>query len=216
MFIEDEELRILYRDASRDHLDKLEAGVLHLEKHPDDAEQLKELLREAHSFKGDSRMLGVQDAETLMHQVEDLLIAIEKGECAVTAELCDLIYQGLDALKKIAHEAVTGEPSRVNLFQIMTQLMGVDDDPKSLPEVPAIFEQVNQSSVDFDEAEDHSLSDLETLASDQPYVPAGLDLSMLDPELAAELSGIASPVANGQDFATINGHVDAHDHTSVV
>lgn len=216
MFIEDEELRILYRDASRDHLDKLEAGVLHLEKHPDDAEQLKELLREAHSFKGDSRMLGVQDAETLMHQVEDLLIAIEKGECAVTAELCDLIYQGLDALKKIAHEAVTGEPSRVNLFQIMTQLMGVDDDPKSLPEVPAIFEQVNQSSVVFDEAEDHSLSDLETLASDQPYVPAGLDLSMLDPELAAELSGIASPVANGQDFATINGHVDAHDHTSVV
>lgn len=218
MFIEDEELRILYRDASRDHLDKLEAGVLHLEKHPDDAEQLKELLREAHSFKGDSRMLGVQDAETLMHQVEDLLIAIEKGECAVTAELCDLIYQGLDALKKIAHEAVTGEPSGVNLFQVMTQLMGVDDDPKSLPEASAIFEQVSQSSIGFDEAEDLSLSDREALASDQPYVPAGLDLSMLDPELAAELSGIASPVANGQSFATINGHMDAydHDHASVV
>lgn len=216
MFIEDEELRILYRDASRDHLDKLEAGVLHLEKHPDDAEQLKELLREAHSFKGDSRMLGVQDAETLMHQVEDLLIAIEKGECAVTAELCDLIYQGLDALKKIVHEAVTGEPSRVNLFQIMTQLMGDDDGPKSLPEASTIFEQVSQSSVDFDEAEDLSLSDHEVLASDQPYVPAGLDLSMLDPELAAELSGKAAPVANGQSFATINGHVDAHDHASVV
>lgn len=65
MFIEDEELRGLYRAASAEHLNTLEAGLIHLEKHPEDQEQLQALLRATHSLKGDSRMLGVTDAETL-------------------------------------------------------------------------------------------------------------------------------------------------------
>ncbi|MEM9482392.1 MAG: hybrid sensor histidine kinase/response regulator [Cyanobacteria bacterium P01_F01_bin.116] len=123
MFIEDEELRTLYRDASKDHLDKLEAGFLHLEKNPDDLENLKGLLRATHSLKGDSRMLGVQDAETLTHQLEDLLSSVEKGARAITPALCDCLYQGLDAVRKIAHEAITGEASNVSVFHVMAQLI---------------------------------------------------------------------------------------------
>ncbi|PZD70534.1 Chemotaxis protein CheA [Acaryochloris thomasi RCC1774] len=196
MFIEDEELRALYRDASREHLDKLENGVLHLEKHPDDASQLQELLREAHSLKGDSRMLGVQDAETLMHQIEELLIAVEKGEQTVSAEFFDRIYKGLDALKKVAHEAVTNEPSGVNTLHVLAQLMGVDDVPESFVDEPAISENTGADIFDFDEEQDLILSEPDESASEQPFVAAGLDLSMLDPELAAELSGIAPKNSN--------------------
>jgi two-component system, chemotaxis family, sensor kinase CheA len=211
MFIEDEELRILYRDASQDHLEKLEAGMLHLEKHPDDAEQLKALLREAHSLKGDSRMLGVQDAETLMHQIEELLIAFENGEQTVTAEFCDRIYQGLDALKKIAHEAVTGEPSDVNLFFTLSQLMGADALPDAPSEGAALFEDAENAFTGIDETADLALSDLDPFASGQPFIPAGLDLSLLDPELAAELSGGTPAATNGNVPAapTTNGHAVA-------
>ncbi|MDJ0707149.1 MAG: Hpt domain-containing protein, partial [Leptolyngbyaceae cyanobacterium MO_188.B28] len=127
MFIEDAELRSLYRDASKDHLAKLEAGLLYLEKHPDDSAKLKELLRATHSLKGDSRMLGVQDAETLTHQMEDLLSTVEQGQRAFTPTLCDCLYQGLDAVRKIAHEAVTGDPSDVSVFHVLAQLMSADD-----------------------------------------------------------------------------------------
>ncbi|MEM9265459.1 MAG: hybrid sensor histidine kinase/response regulator [Cyanobacteria bacterium P01_F01_bin.13] len=128
MYIEDEELRTLYRDASQDHLDKLEAGFLHLEKHPDDATKLKELLRTTHSLKGDSRMLGVQNAETLTHQLEDLLSSVEQGERILTPSFWDCLYQGLDALRKIAHEAVTGEPSNISVFHVLAQLMNAGDE----------------------------------------------------------------------------------------
>ncbi len=123
MFIEDEELRTLYRDASKDHLDKLEAGLLYLEKHPDDPAKLKDLLRATHSLKGDSRMLGVKDAETLTHQLETLLSSVEQGERQITPSFCDCLYQGLDAVRKIAHEAVTGEPSNISIFHVMAQLV---------------------------------------------------------------------------------------------
>ncbi|MBE9066001.1 hybrid sensor histidine kinase/response regulator [Leptolyngbya cf. ectocarpi LEGE 11479] len=134
MYIEDEELRTLYRDASTDHLDKLEAGFLHLEKHPDDLPQLKKLLRATHSLKGDSRMLGVQDAETLTHQLEDLLSSVEQGERRLTPALCDCLYQGLDAVRKIAHEAITGEAANVSVFHVLAQLMNAGEKSVERPE----------------------------------------------------------------------------------
>ena len=80
MFIEDEELRELYKVASTDHLAKLEQGLLSLEQQPDDSSILTELLRETHSLKGDSRMLGVAEAEMLVHQMEELLIELQNQE----------------------------------------------------------------------------------------------------------------------------------------
>ncbi|MEC4804691.1 MAG: Hpt domain-containing protein, partial [Jaaginema sp. PMC 1080.18] len=122
--IDDEELRQLYKTASAEHLQKLEAGILHLEQNPDDKSPLSELLREAHSLKGDSRMLGVGDVETLTHQIEHLLGAINRDEMAMTAALSDRLYQGLDAIAHLVHEAVTGEVSNVQTFAILAQLMG--------------------------------------------------------------------------------------------
>lgn len=133
MYIEDEELRTLYRDASKDHLDTLEAGFLYLEKHPEDTQKLKELLRATHSLKGDSRMLGVQDAETLTHQLEDLLTSVEQGQREITSTFCDCLYQGVDAIRQIAHEAVTGQTSDVSVFHVLAQLMSAGDSSSAEP-----------------------------------------------------------------------------------
>ncbi|MBX2865950.1 MAG: hybrid sensor histidine kinase/response regulator [Leptolyngbyaceae cyanobacterium MAG.088] len=155
-YIEDEELRTLYRDASKDHLDKLETGFLHLEQHPDDLTKLKELMRATHSLKGDSRMLGVQDAETLTHQLEDLLSGVENGERQITPAFCDCLYQGLDAVRKIAHEAITGEPSNVSVFHVMAQLMNAGDTLEPNPDSA----QPNESEELIEEINTPELSSL--------------------------------------------------------
>jgi two-component system, chemotaxis family, sensor kinase CheA len=145
MFIDDEELRILYKAASAEHIEAIELGLLHLEKVPDDRETLKSLLREAHSLKGDSRMLGVTDVETLIHQMEEVLSAVEQGQQSLTTELCDRLYKGVDALRKIAREATTGEPSGVNVFLTMAMLMGANE---SL--TPAPISQLNDEELAID------------------------------------------------------------------
>jgi two-component system, chemotaxis family, sensor kinase CheA len=123
MFIDDEELRSLYEAASAEHLASIETGLLQLERQPTDRSPLKALLRDAHSLKGDSRMLGVNDAETVVHQMEEVLMSIEQGQLNVTPSICDSLYQGLDAVRKIAHEAVTGEPANLKLFQIVATMV---------------------------------------------------------------------------------------------
>ncbi|NEP41782.1 MAG: hybrid sensor histidine kinase/response regulator, partial [Okeania sp. SIO2H7] len=122
--IEDAELREVFKIASEEHLQKLDEGFLHLEKHPDDSAKLEELLREAHSLKGDAGMLGAKDVSTLAHQVEHLLNALQRGEEEMSQDLSDRLFQGLDALNKLVREAVTGEPSGINTFYILANLMG--------------------------------------------------------------------------------------------
>lgn len=142
MMIEDEELRNLYKQASADHIQKIESGLLHLEKNPLDQAELEQLLRETHSLKGDSRMLGVKDAETLTHQMEDILGAVKRGERVLTPQSFECLYQGLDAVRKIAREAVTGQSAGISVFYVLAQLMGAD----SGDALPEIKEKVAESN----------------------------------------------------------------------
>lgn len=187
MYIEDEELRTLYRNASKDHLDKLETGFLHLEKHPDDSAKLKQLLRATHSLKGDSRMLGVHDAETLTHQLEDLLSSVEQGERSITPTFCDCLYQGLDAVRKIAHEAVTGEPANVSVFHVLAQLMNAGDAPAANVE-PSVEPPVELTAEPPNESQ--PLRETETFDIDVHDSPDNNNSVILLPPPARELATV--------------------------
>ncbi len=145
MMIEDEELRTLYKEASADHIQKIEAGLLHLEKNPLDQAQLEQLLRETHSLKGDSRMLGVKDVETLTHQMEDILGGVKRGERVFTPGIFECLYQGLDAVRKIATEAVTGQSAGISVFHVLAQLMGADSS-EALPDAKETVQQSNSAA----------------------------------------------------------------------
>ncbi len=131
MMIEDEELRSLYQIASSEHLANLEAGLLFLEKNPQDKTKLQEMLRSAHSLKGDSRMLGVKDAETLTHNFEDVLGKVQKGEATLTPSILEALFKVLDGIKRIANEAVTGKPAEVSVFHLVAEMMTAMEDQGS-------------------------------------------------------------------------------------
>ena len=205
MFIEDEELRTLYRNTSKDHLDTLEMGFLHLEKHPDDPAKLKELLRATHSLKGDSRMLGVHDAETLIHQLENLLSNLESGERTLTPTFCDCLYQGLDAVRKVAHEAVTGEASNISVFHVLAQLMNAGDAPSppssSLSEADAVLDDsVSLTAPVLTLApinEATAVTDVQEL--EEPEKLEELPREVVTPEAEALEIGTSQPADTGSD-----------------
>jgi two-component system chemotaxis sensor kinase CheA len=153
MMIEDDELRDLFNTASEEHLQKLDDGLLHLEKYPDDEARLEELLRETHSLKGDARMLGVRDVETLTHQLEHILEGVKRGETQLVSAICDRLYQGLDAIRKLVCEAVTGEPAGINTFLVLAHMMGAEFN------TPA--NQNNQNNPDQEEVQPEFQSEFE-------------------------------------------------------
>ncbi|WP_027254769.1 hybrid sensor histidine kinase/response regulator [Planktothrix agardhii] len=122
--IEDDELREVFKTSSEEHLQNLDEGLLYLEKNPNDAAKIEELLREAHSLKGDAGMLGVKDVATLSHQIEHLLGGLKRQETTLTADLVDRISYGIDAIRQLVYAAVTGEPCEINAFHSLAYLMG--------------------------------------------------------------------------------------------
>ena len=88
-------------------------------------------MREAHTLKGDSRMLGLNDIEMLVHQLEDCVEEIKAGKGEITPELCDRLYQGIDAVNQLSHQAITGDTVEVNTFEVLALLMGASDAPES-------------------------------------------------------------------------------------
>ncbi|NJN23178.1 MAG: chemotaxis protein CheA, partial [Acaryochloridaceae cyanobacterium RL_2_7] len=163
MFIEDEELRSLYQASSTEHLEAIESCLIQLEKKPDDDETLHSVLRSMHSLKGDSRMLGVEDAEKVVHQMEDLLIEVQDGKTTITPGLCDRLYKGLDATRKMASEAVGGEPANLNLFFVLAGLMADADEPSDTISLESGL--ANRTIEDRPKAElsDNPLADLQSL-----------------------------------------------------
>jgi len=176
MKIEDEELRNLYKEASVDHIQKIEAGLLHLEKNPQDGAKLEQLLRETHSLKGDSRMLGVKDVETLTHQMEDILGAVKRGERVLTPPVMNCLYQGLDAIRKIATEAVTGQSAGVSVFHVLAQLMGANSDD-ALPEIQETVAQSN-GAASAQVIVEQSLVNNERVQAREPILPAAEGLGL--------------------------------------
>jgi len=141
MRIEDDELREVFQIASEEHIQNLDAGLLHLEKHPDDMETLKALMRDTHSLKGDANMLGLKHLGTLAHQMEHLFGKVIRGEHPFTPELADHLGHGLEAVRKLVHEALTGEAAAVNTFYVLAELMGATPDAAS-PTEPTPIEPI--------------------------------------------------------------------------
>lgn len=166
MFIDDEELRVIFKSASEEHLQKLEDGFLHLEKNPNDQEILEELMREAHSLKGDAGMLGLKDISTLAHQLEHILGTIKRSEAELSSDVSDRLYQGLDAIKQLVTEAVLGTPPQIDVFHVLAYMMG-GNHPASSPNQTTAQEPLEEieETESIEASEDDSLLG-ETISED--------------------------------------------------
>ena len=160
MYIDDEELRELYKTSSSEHISKLESELMILEKNPDDSSAIEEFLREAHTLKGDSRMLGLDDIEKLVHQLESCVEDIKAGKGELTAELCDRLYRGIDAIDRLSHTAITGEAVEVNSAAILASLMNDGDNVVDLfDDDDSFLNDSTSESFLFDDDDDSDLFD---------------------------------------------------------
>lgn len=92
--------------ASVERIEKLNNGLLSLERSPDDAETIEEVMREIHTLKGESKMLDLPWVNAVAHYTEDLLVAAKGSGFQVEPDDLDNIYAGFDLLSDL----VAGAP----------------------------------------------------------------------------------------------------------
>jgi two-component system chemotaxis sensor kinase CheA len=99
----DDLLATFAADAA-DDIAALEAGLLALEESPDDAETRHELLRHAHTLKGNASIVGLQALTAFAHAYEERLEHLEDADSALIA----LLLRGVDVFRRlIEHDELT-------------------------------------------------------------------------------------------------------------
>ncbi|MFB6146717.1 MAG: ATP-binding protein [Halobacteriaceae archaeon] len=113
---------------SEERITKLNNALLQLEDDPDDDEAMAVIFRTAHTLKGNFGAMGFQDGSDLAHSIEDLLDAIRDGDCAVTPEVMDLIFDGVDQLERILGEIEERGEADVDTSETTAAIRAVMDD----------------------------------------------------------------------------------------
>jgi len=85
----------LFKVELENHTRVLEKGLVEAEADRT-PERIEPLMRAAHSIKGAARIVGLTQAVSLAHAMEDLLSAAQKGQLALTGGQVDLLLKGND------------------------------------------------------------------------------------------------------------------------
>jgi two-component system chemotaxis sensor kinase CheA len=96
-----------YKAETREHIEKLNLGLLKLEKTPQKKDLLEEMMREAHTIKGSSTMMGYKRIADIAHKMEDGLEKGMKGEVILEKAHFDILFKCLDAIPHLLEDKVT-------------------------------------------------------------------------------------------------------------
>ncbi len=86
-----------FRELVVERLEKIGKNVMKLEGAPD-PEAAKAALRELHGLKGEARMMGFADINTLVHEMEELVRAAERAGYALQPQSTDALLVASDAV----------------------------------------------------------------------------------------------------------------------
>lgn len=105
-----------------DHLAQLNSGLLKLEKNPDDLDTLNLIFRSAHTIKGSSRILSLEDISKVAHKLEDALDALRSKKISYSKELFNLLFKATDTLGDIVKLIESGQPVDVDSSKLCEDL----------------------------------------------------------------------------------------------
>jgi two-component system chemotaxis sensor kinase CheA len=97
-------------------------AILRLEQDPTNKTIIEEIFRAAHTLKGGSGMFGFKGIERVMHRMENLFDLIRKDKLVPTPETIDVVFQGVDLLRRLLQAVKDGGPCGVETVPVVRAL----------------------------------------------------------------------------------------------
>lgn len=160
-----------FQEEAQDLLQRLNEGVITLEAEPKNAELIDEMLRNAHTLKGSSRMVGLIEISDIAHRLEDIMVKLRDGEMSYTPELTDHFFEALDMIVFLAEGAGKGVESEVDLESLQKRLSAVaqgTEAPDAADDGEAAGDVTTEDSEDGDATVAVEQDDPSEAADDKP------------------------------------------------
>lgn len=106
--INNEELLKDFFSEAEQQVDTLESNVLVIENDPSNHEAIDEIFRAAHTLKGGSATVEMNELAEFTHVVEDLLDALRSNTIAVTEPVVDVLLSSIDVIKAMLEARSNG------------------------------------------------------------------------------------------------------------
>ncbi len=100
--------------------------LIQLEKFPSDQEAARALFRAVHSVKSNLHMVGAPELATLVHQLENLLDGVRRGDRVFSQLLSDLVFLNLEAVEGLLARLFDEEDVEVELLVYRKALGALD------------------------------------------------------------------------------------------
>lgn len=156
-----------FQEEAQDLLQRLNEGVIQLEIDPGNRELIDQMMRDAHTIKGSSRMVGLIDISDVAHRLEDIMVKIRDGEMAYTPQMSDSFFEALDAIVFLADNGGVNTDGTLDLPALQAKLTAVAEGGE--PGAPAGAPEPDDAHEDgsADGHEELDREDQEELAEDQ-------------------------------------------------
>lgn len=121
--VSDDLFRVFMEEAN-DFVAEMEADLIGLEADPCDSSLIDKIFRAAHTIKGGSGIVGLDDISRLTHIMEDRLGSVRSGELAAGSELVSLLLRAVDELRYLLDSV--GQPpeeSRLRSLEDVTEAL---------------------------------------------------------------------------------------------
>lgn len=123
--INNEELLKDFFSEAEQQVDMLESNILVIENDPENHDAIDEIFRAAHTLKGGSATVEMNELSGFTHKVEDLLDAIRSGTVKVTESVVDLLLRALDVIKAMLSARADGSVYDEDVSGIVSELEGL-------------------------------------------------------------------------------------------
>jgi two-component system, chemotaxis family, sensor kinase CheA len=126
-----------FKTLAGERIERLNNGLVELEKDPQNEAAAAGVLREIHTLKGEAKLMGFADINLVAHRTEDLLMLAKQRQFRISPELADAILKGFDIIGYLLRKQIGGESVAVDLGAFLAEVDQLRGDKPAPPHPPS-------------------------------------------------------------------------------
>ena len=147
------ELRKTFLSEAEEEVENLESLLISLEEAPEDRGIIDSIMRVAHTLKGSSAAVDFTMFADFAHEVENLLVAIQKKAVQLDENIVDILLKSNDRFKLFVEELKRNPDAMLDSGELQSQITSVLSDTSSKTSAKGVIkekiEQLEQSGFGF-------------------------------------------------------------------
>jgi two-component system chemotaxis sensor kinase CheA len=126
----------VFRVEAQELLERLEQGLLDLERTPDDGELVASVFRALHTLKGSGAMFGFDALASFTHHCESAFDRVRKGLAKATPALISAVLSALDHMRALAEGKETSKETGDKLLAAVRAAIETETDAEAAAAPP--------------------------------------------------------------------------------